>query len=437
MNRREMLSRGVAFVVAGAAMPAVFVRAVYAADNNGSAAATTGKNRTLVVLQMAGGNDGLNTVVPYADPQYYKFRANGLSIADTSVLKLNTRVGLHPSMTGMKAIWDRGQLGVVEGVGYPNANLSHFRSMQIWHSAEPAKLKSTGWLGEYLDATYSESNTEWRAVNVGSNQLPVSLLASGSFVPSIDSISGYQIRTDSSNSRDHSNKMRAWSAMYAQAAVQPGLMAFMGSAGSATYTSALDLQKYAAGYVPKATYPRSALGNALKLVAEIVTSTLGTGIAYVTTGGFDTHAGQPTDHTRLLGELSAAVAAFYADIEAQGALNNTVLMTWSEFGRRVQVNGSTGTDHGTAGPMFVMGGPVKGGTYGAPASLTSLDRDGNMKFTTDFRQVYATILEDWLQADAKEVLGSTFNKLGFIGPPAPPATPSTLGNRTFVGGLAN
>ena len=434
MNRREMLSRGVAFVVAGAAMPAVFVRAVYAADNNGSAAASTNKNRTLVVLQMAGGNDGLNTVVPFADPQYYKFRGAGLSIAEAATLKLNSRIGLHPAMSGLKTIWDRGQLGIVEGVGYPNANLSHFRSMQIWHSAEPAKLKNTGWLGGYLDATYSESNTEWRAVNVGSGQLPVSLLASGSFVPSIDSIAGYQIRTDANNPKDHSNKMRAWAAMYAQAAAQPGLMAFLGSAGTDTYKSSLDLQKYAAGYVPKATYPRTALGNALKLVAELVTSTLGTGIAYVSTGGFDTHAGQPTEHARLLGELSAALAAFYSDIEAQGALDSTVLMTWSEFGRRVQVNGSTGTDHGTAAPLFVMGGPVKGGTYGAPASLTSLDRDGNMKFTTDFRQVYATILEDWLQADSKEVLGSTFNKLAFIGAPA---TPSTLGNRTFVGGLAN
>ena len=225
-TRRDFLKRGIAFVSVGAAMPAVFVRAAYATDNNGSGSASTRKDRTLVIVQMAGGNDGLNTVVPYADSQYYNLRKN-ISLAATAVLPLNERIGLHPALTGFKSFWDKGRLAVVEGVGYPNPNLSHFRSMEIWHTAAPDAFKNTGWLGNYLDATHSESNSLWRAISVG-RELPISMLASGSFVPAVESISAYALQTDRKYPKDQTNKLNAWAALYAQAAAEPGLGAFVG-----------------------------------------------------------------------------------------------------------------------------------------------------------------------------------------------------------------
>jgi uncharacterized protein (DUF1501 family) len=366
---------------------------------------------------MAGGNDGLNTVVPYADGAYYSLR-QGIGVPRTAVLDLNGRIGLHPALKGFKSLWDKKQLAVIEGVGYPQPNLSHFRSMQIWHSAAPESVKYTGWLGAYLDATIAESSSQWRAVDVGAS-LPLSLSSSGSFVPAIDSVAAYALRTDAKYPKDHQNKLNAWAALYAEAAAQPGLAAFVGGAGKDAYKSSLDLQQFAAGYKPAATYPNTALGRALQLVAQIVTSSLGTGVAYVTTGGFDTHSAQPNEHQLLLTQLSDAVSAFNLDIEGHSRQDDVVLMTWSEFGRRPQQNGSSGTDHGTAAPMFVVGAPVKGGAYGEPPSLSSLDADGNLKFTTDFRQVYTTVLEDWLGADGTEVLGKQFSKLGFLGAAVP------------------
>ena len=412
IDRREFLKRGIAFVAAGSVMPAVFVRAAYATDNNGSASASTNSNRTLVVLQMAGGNDGFNTVIPYTDPNYARLRPT-LGIAASSVLDLDGKLGLHPSLAGLKTLYDRGRVAIVNGVGYPQANLSHFRSMQIWHTAEPVASRFTGWIGGYLDETANESNSLWRAVNVGSS-LPISLLSNGSFVPAISSIASYQLTTDTKYPKDHANKLHAWAALYADAASEPGLAAFVGNAGSQAYTSSVELQSIAGSYTPMATYPANALASALKLAAQLITSSLGTGVIYITTGGFDTHSQELADHAALMSILGGSLAAFYADIEAHGKANDTLLMTWSEFGRRPAQNASIGSDHGTAGPQFVLGGAVKGGLYGGYPSLTSLDASGNFVFTTDFRQTYATVLEDWLGADSKPVLGATFTKLGFV-----------------------
>jgi uncharacterized protein (DUF1501 family) len=235
--------------------------------------------------------------------------------------------------------------------------------MEIWHTAAPDATKTTGWLGNYLDATHSESNSLWRAVSVG-RELPVSMLASGSFVPAVESVAAYALQTDRKYPKDQANKINAWAALYAQAAAEPGLGAFVGETGGSAYKSSLELAKVSAGYTPQATYPGSAIGNALKLVAQVATSSLGTGIAYVTTGGYDTHSGEVGEQQRLFTELNAGISAFMADIAAHGKANDVVLMTWSEFGRRVQVNASNGTDHGTAGPMFVLGGPVTGGAFG-------------------------------------------------------------------------
>jgi uncharacterized protein (DUF1501 family) len=369
--------------------------------------------RVLVVLQLAGGNDGLNTVVPYSQGRYYDVRGT-LGIPQEQVLTLNDRIGLHPSLAPLKSTWDSDRLAIVEGVGYPNPDRSHFRSMEIWHTANPEGVSYQGWLGRYLDVSANDDRNLWRAVSVGSGLTP-SLISQASYVPTLQGIDTYKLQTDARYSADAQNKLNAWTALYAQAAAQPGYMPFISNTGTRAYQSALELQEIAADYKPAVEYPQTPLGNAMKLIAQLVTSRLGTGLAYVTLGGFDTHAQEATEHAELLTTLAEAMAAFSQDMEAQGQLGRVALMTWSEFGRRVNANNSLGTDHGTAAPLFILSGGVKGGTYGAPSSLTDLDDNGDLKFTTDFRSVYATVLEEWLGVASSDVLGRKYETLRIFG----------------------
>lgn len=410
LNRREFLKRGVALVSLGSVMPAVFVRAVFAEESRSSNAAIK-QGRVLVVLQMAGGNDGLNTVVPFADGRYYDARP-GLYVSEETVLRLNDRIGLHPSMTAMKGLWDEGQLAIIEGVGYPNPDRSHFRSMEIWHTANPDGVSYDGWLGRFLDITAQANGSLWRALSVGSDLSP-SLASKVSYVPTLSGIDAYRLQTDPRHPQDAGNRLTAWTSLYAQAAAEPGYMPLLSNTGIRAHESSLELQSLTATYTPAVEYPQNALATGLKLVAQIITSGLGTGICYVTTGGFDTHAQQGNEHAALLKTLSDAIGAFIADVAAHGRAKDVTLMVWSEFGRRVYENGSAGTDHGTAGPMFIVGSAIRGGTYGAPSSLADLD-NGDLRFTTDFRSVYATILEEWLETPSKDVLGQKFPTLGLF-----------------------
>lgn len=404
VTRRTFLKGGfggVAVISVGSVMPAVFVRAMFSPESTAYAA----QGRVLVVLQQAGGNDGLNTLIPYSEPAYYDARGE-LAIAQEQVLALNERVGLHPAMTGMKSLYDAGNLAVVEGVGYPNPDRSHFRSMEIWHTANPENVSYDGWLGKYLDATSEENNSLWRAMAVGSSVSPS--LVGGPTVPAVESVDAYELKTDPRYPADHDNKLNAWTSLYAQAAAQPGHMPFVSATGMQAYESSVQLQEVATAYEPAVTYPSGPLGEALTLCAQMIDSELGTGICYVTTGGFDTHAQQANQHSQLLAGVSDAVSAFLADVEAHGRAQDVALVTWSEFGRRVNSNASDGTDHGTAAPMFIAGAPVNGGLYGEPPSVSSLDENGDLVFTTDFRSVYATLLEKWLETDSSDVLGGSF-----------------------------
>ena len=416
ISRRELLRGsmgGIALVSAGSLMPAVFVRSVFSREARTVSAA---EGRVIVILQVAGGNDGLNTVVPYNDGLYYDARAS-LAISPEDVLPLNDRIGLHPAMTGLNTLWQEGHLAVVEGVGYPNPSRSHFRSMEIWHTANAEGVSYEGWLGKYLDATGAENGNLWRAVNVGSSLAP-SLASDAVYVPTVSNINAYQLRSDPRYPDDHENRMQAWTALYAEAASEPGYLPLVSATGLQAFDSAIQLGNVASRYEPAVEYPSGPLGEAMKLVAQLIDSELGTGICYVTTGGFDTHAQQPNLHAALLGGLSDAILAFDRDLAAHGKGQDVVLVTWSEFGCRVKENGSTGTDHGTAGPLFVVGDPVQGGVYGEPSSLAELD-NGDLRFTTAFRSVYATLLEEWLSMPSADVLGASFPTLGiFAGPPA-------------------
>lgn len=417
-TRRRFVAKGLAFVGLGAAMPAAFVRAAFAeglpAGASGGLAATG--RRMLVVVQLGGGNDGLNTLVPYASGAYYDARP-GLAVPPERVLALDDRVGLHESLAALHPLYEAGQLAIVEGVGYPNPNRSHFTSMDIWHSAATNGGDGTGWLGRLLDHGTAEEGQLWRAANVG-QALPLSLASEASFVPSLDSVPAYVLQTDPRFPREADRRVTDWARLYASQAAYGGRLALVSEAGLTAYESTLQLAEAVdagsgASAAPAVDYPSSPLGQALSTTAQLLTSHLGTGVCYVTTGGFDTHAAQQGQQEELLAAVAEALAAFQADLDAQGIAGAVVTMVWTEFGRRFAENGSAGTDHGTAGPMFVLGERVRGGLHGEPPSLDRLDR-GDLVHTTDFRSVYRMLIERHFEVDATAILGANYPELPIL-----------------------
>lgn len=421
IDRRSFIKGGMAFVSAAAVTPPAFLRATFD-DNSVPIAVTTGmpaaaaRRRVLVVLQMAGGNDGLNTVIPLDDRGYFAARPK-LAQNPESTLPLAGGFALNPAMTGMKRLWDEQRMAVVLGVGYPNPNRSHFRAMDIWHTASTDDTQGSGWLGRLMDATAHEDDSAWRVANVG-KELPRGLFADSVFVPTLASIPAYVLSTDRRFPKDSDRRLETFAqlnARYAEdAAVQAeygGSLAFVSQTGFEAYQSTLMLQADASSYEAKAVYPTTPLAQAFKTAAALIMSRLGTGVAYITTGGFDTHSGQVAGQARLLQAVSDAVGAFYADLAAHEAAEDVSTVMWTEFGRRVKENGSGGTDHGTATPMFVLGGGVRPGFYGEQPSTASTDANGDLKYTTDFRSVYASIIEQRFAVEARDVLGRAYPTL--------------------------
>jgi uncharacterized protein (DUF1501 family) len=411
-SRRDFLKQGLLPVFAGSSVPSVFANglAASAADSPNTAPS----NRVLVLVQLAGGNDGLNTVIPFQDATYHDARPTLRQ--EQGVLTLNNQLGLHPNLKALKAQWDAGQLAIVQGVGYPNPNLSHFASMSVWETANVQGGFGDGWLGRYLnylDQVGESPNHTLEGVSAGSLVPPE--MRSKTPVTALQSLRNFRLQ----KVNEHGTVVD----------VENPLMQFyggFGKAGPAPYAAILDttlqealaashgLQTTDASYVAKATYPaNSPIANSLKLVAETIVSGLGVRVAHVTLGGFDNHAREKPVHDKLLLDLDQALGAFMADMQGHGLADRVLVMTWSEFGRRVNENGSAGTDHGTAAPMFLLGAPVKGGLYGETPSLQSLD-NGNMKFTTDFRSVYASVLQNYLDAPASDLLGGTFEILPLL-----------------------
>ncbi|HVB09467.1 MAG TPA: DUF1501 domain-containing protein [Bacillota bacterium] len=376
-----------------------------------SAAAPGAADRVLVIVQLAGGNDGLNTVVPYQQGAYYDMRPT-IAIAQKDVLPLaGAGAGLNPALAGLHQLYQQNQVAIVQGVGYSNPNLSHFRSMQIWETAQPTSNSYTGWLGRYLDGVQAKSPLE--AVAIGSS-VPLAMQGSTVAPPAIEALSAFDLRTDPRFPDDRTSLLNALAAMYGGAPADPATFALVRGATVDAYASAAAVQKAATGYKPSSPYPATQLGKQLELVAQLVAGGLPTRIYYTVLGGFDDHANEHTGYAHLLQQLGDAVAAFFTDLKGHGLDQRVTLMTWSEFGRRAKENASGGTDHGTAAPLFVVGPSVKGGLYGEAPSVTNLDSDGNLKFDVDFRQVYATLLQEWLAADPAGVLGGTFSTLPLL-----------------------
>jgi uncharacterized protein (DUF1501 family) len=386
----------------------------------------------LVILQMAGGNDGLNTLVPFSDDHYQRARPR-LGLSGKEVLKINEDLGFHPNLAGLKALYDEGQLAVVQGVGYPNPNRSHFRSTEIWQTAvDSDKIAQHGWLGRYFDNTCTGCDPTV-AVNIG-RQMPQAFAAKHPTGVSLDSPQNYRFISpeksrpgEMDGAEESFRKLNQASDEIAENAggsvgAIHGPAFHTGSALDFLERTALDAQissdrirAIAGRFETKGNYPASQLGNSLKLVAGLIGGGLPTRVFYVSQGGYDTHTNQAGAHERLLKDLGDAVKAFMSDIKFQGNSSRVLLVTFSEFGRRVAENASGGTDHGAAAPMFLAGSRVKGGLLGEAPGLAPEDLfQGDLKFKIDFRSVYAGVLETWLKTPSEPILGKKFSPLRFV-----------------------
>lgn len=393
-------------------MPTVFSNAVAAAIHEQIASIG---NRTLVIVQMAGGNDGLNTIVPTNDGAYYDARPI-VNVAPGASLTLNNDVGLNPSLTSFKELWDEGTLAIVEGVGYPKPNYSHFNSMDVWQTADPSAHGFEGWVGRYLEGVGEVEADKFASMAVG-RSLPREMYTHKVSIPVVDTVDAYQIQPDPFGRYSHDLRTGLLLDLYASTPGARPFGAVFDTTMKSAESSSSALQGAHADYTPAVDYPESGLGRSMKVLAGAIMGDLGVRIGHVRIGGFDLHATQLPDHGGLLADTADSIKALYRDLQAHGRDQDVVIMTWSEFGRRVTENGSAGTDHGSAGPMFIAGTPVSGGLYGGRPSLTDLDKK-NFKFTTDFRRVYASLLEGWLGAPSEIVLNGRFEQLPLLRPDA-------------------
>ncbi len=398
--------------------PTFLVKSIRGASQSGMLNAELGDpNRIMVVIELAGGNDGLNTVVPYTNDHYLSARPS-LGVGSVpDLLTLDQEYALHPSMTGFKEMWDSDLLTIVHGVGYPNPNRSHFRSRDIWHTAEPENVATDGWLASYFNSLDDPESLV--GLNLG-GAVPRSMVSSEGSAPSILNIDTYQIQTDPFHPEDDANKNAAFQQLMAQPQKQFGFQDYVSETILDATATSIALIEGRDNYSSTVEYPNSAFAGNMRSIAQIIAADLGVTVFYTRIGGFDTHANQVVGgnplqgfHTNLLDDISQSLKAFYDDMIEMGRDKDVVIFSWSEFGRRLHDNGSLGTDHGTANQMFVIGDPanVSSGFTGIHPSLATgdLDQVGDMVYKADFRSVYAHLLSAWLGADASSVLGGDFS----------------------------
>ncbi|MFK7736901.1 MAG: DUF1501 domain-containing protein [Pirellulaceae bacterium] len=358
------------------------------------------EDHVLVVIQLSGGNDGLNTVIPYADEEYSKRRPK-LGISAQDVLQVNDTLGLHPAMKSVAGLVEDGLFSIVQGVGYANPNRSHFESMDIWHSCGRDKaIRRDGWLGRMFDGLDPSSLPDVPAIHLGASQQPLALRAERTRVPSIRTLDEFRL---TGKRGAELQQLVAEAANAGGTSTTNDLLGFVQSSTASAMMASERVGKAAGGSPSGDGYPDSELGRQLSVVARLVAAELPTKVYYLELDGFDTHARQAESHASLLGEWSDAVTAFVRETRESGNGERVSVLTFSEFGRRVQENASEGTDHGAAAPLFLAGAGIQKTIVGEQPSLTDLE-DGDLKFSIDFRQVYASILQDWLKVDPAEVL---------------------------------
>lgn len=390
LTRRNLLKRSSLLALAPA-VPGFLARLARAAE-------VKPDGRVLVVIQLGGGNDGINTVVPYADEGYAKHR-DKLRLPVAQLHKLDDRLALHPAMKGMAELFESQRLAVVQGVGYPNPNRSHDVSMAIWQTArfDPADHKSYGWLGRALDES-SERRAGPSSLLVGDGPLPVAVLGRKAAAGSFSRLDELSVQNDAA---------RAATAVESAAG---GLDDFVRRSALDAYATADAVNAAVSRQKSKSNYPASKLGEHLSTIARLIEADLPARVYYAVQSGYDTHSVQLQTHSQLLRELSQAMKAFLDDLIESKLADRVLVMTFSEFGRRVAENASAGTDHGTAAPMFLAGGGVRPGLHGAAPSLADLV-DGDLKMSLDFRSVYATVLDHWLGLSHEPILAGRFARV--------------------------
>ena len=377
-----------------------------------------GKAPKLVVLQLTGANDYLNTVVPYTNPLYYDNRPT-MHIPAEQVLQIDNEIGFNPNMQAVKRLYDEGKVAIIHSIGYPNPNYSHFRSMDIWYTCEPEKVSSEGWLGKVVRDLDPKGDNVLTAVNFGRG-LPRALSLSGVPVASVAQLDTYGVLTGLSSST-RSMAMETFSRLYSDVDAGDEVLRYMGQTGLDAQKGADILRSAADKYTSTAKYPEgNPIAASLRGVAQTKLAELGTRIFYTAHGSFDTHASQMPMHAKLWKEVDGAIDAFFQDLREHNAADDTIMLLWTEFGRRVKENGS-GTDHGAGGVAFVIGEHVKGGQYGTYPSLRAEDLTqqregmfGNLRYSYDFRGLYSSIVDRWLGLDGPAIVGGQFEQLAFV-----------------------
>ena len=373
---------------------------------------SSGREKNLVIIQLTGANDALNTVVPYNNGLYYDFRPN-VNMAAEDLLPLNDELGLTPHAPEVKSLWDRGKVALINGIGYANPNRSHFRSMDIWHTAEPDKVATEGWLGRAVKEMDPQGENVLTAVNFGRG-LPRSLACRGVPVASVGNLETYGLFPDVDDDQQKKYTLEAFARMYGPDRNRDPVLESLGQTGRDALRGADILRTAPERYSSSIEYAQSGIAQSLKNAAQVMFADLGTRIYYTSIGSFDTHGGELPVHAKLWDDVSAAIGDFYADLEEHGYQDDTLILVWSEFGRRIKDNGS-GTDHGAGSIAMVIGGEVNGGMYGRFPSLEEAEQqDGDLRANNDFRSTYSTILERWMGLDAPEIVNGQFEQFEFI-----------------------
>ena len=373
---------------------------------------TTKHEKGLIVIQLSGGNDYLNTVVPYSDGRYYDFRST-VHIPQEKVIPLNGEIGFNPSMGPMKRLWDEGKVAVINGIGYENPNRSHFRAMDIWHTAEPEAIGSEGWLGRAVRDIDPQGENVLTAVNFGRG-LPRALGCPGVSVASVGDLETYGLFPDIEDEELRMFTLEAFARMYGNVAGRDPVMSLLSKTGQDAYLGADILRTAPEQYSSNVEYRSDSLSKNVKSIAQVFLANLGTKVYYTQHGSFDTHSGELMTHASLWDDVAGAVGSLMDDLKEHGREDDAAVLVFSEFGRRIKDNG-TGSDHGSGGVAFLIGGAVNGGLYGQYPSLAEADQlNGDLRPNNDFRSTYSEILGKWMGLDPDPIVNGQFEHLDLL-----------------------
>ena len=375
---------------------------------------TEKRPRSLVILQLSGGNDALNTVIPYGDGLYYDWRKD-VHIEQEKVLQIDSYLGFNPALRSIKHLWDQEKVAVINGVGYPDPNRSHFRSIDIWNTCESIGIGDSGWLGRALRELDPKAENPIAGVNFGKG-LPRALSCKGVPVASVSDLENYGLFPDIRGQQSRDLALSAFSQIYGSAMAHDNVSQFIGQTGIDALKGADILRTAPGQYSSAIEYANNPIAQSMKSIAQVLTADIGTRVFYTQHGSFDTHAAELETHSRLWTETSDAIGDFMEDMKEHNLQEDVLVLVWSEFGRRIRDN-SAGTDHGSGGVAFAIGGDVKGGLYGEYPSLKESDHlEGDLHFNNDFRSIYSTIAERWLDVDPDTVSNGHYEQHEFIAP---------------------